>query len=170
MDLGILVLRATLGLILAAHGSRKLFGWFGGPGLAAAGQGFEGLGFFPGRRHAALAGSAEVGAGLLLTLGLLTPVAAAVIVSVMLVAAAAVHVRNGFFASVGGFEYNLLIGVAALTLAFTGPGAFSIDAWFGYSVEGVWWGAGAAFAGIVGAALQLAQRRTSPEPGVAAAA
>ena len=75
MDIGLLLLRLTAGLTLAAHGTQKLFGWFGGPGLDATGQFFEMIGFTPGRRHALMAGLAETGGGLLLTLGLFTPLA-----------------------------------------------------------------------------------------------
>src|SRR3989442_9673523 len=77
MSIGILILRLVVGLTLAAHGAQKLFGWFGGYGLTGTGGFLEQLGFVPGRRHALFAGLAETGAGLLLTLGLLTPVAAA---------------------------------------------------------------------------------------------
>src|SRR5215813_11309791 len=107
MDLGLFLLRLTVGLTLAVHGSQKLFGWFGGYGLNATGQFFEALGFRPGRRHALMAGLVEVGGGLLLALGLLTPLGAALVASVMLVATLSVHVKNGFFASSGGYEYNL---------------------------------------------------------------
>ena len=127
MDIWLLLLRLTLGLTLAAHGTQKLFGWFGGPGLDATGQFFEMIGFIPGRRHAVRAGLAETGGGLLLALGLITPVAAALLFSVMLVAAVTVHIKKGFFAQNGGYEYNLVLGIAALTLAFTGPGSLSLD-------------------------------------------
>ena len=127
MDIGLLLLRLTTGLTLAAHGAQKLFGWFGGPGLSSTAQFFEVLGFPPGRRHALMAGLVEIGGGLLLALGLVTPFAAATIVSVMLVGAVSVHVKNGFFAQNGGYEYALLLGVAALTLAFTGKKDRAID-------------------------------------------
>jgi hypothetical protein len=61
MEIGLLLLRLTAGLTLAAHGAQKLFGWFGGPGLDATGQYFETLGFLPGRRHALMAGLAARG-------------------------------------------------------------------------------------------------------------
>jgi putative oxidoreductase len=82
----------------------------------------------PGRRHALIASLAETGGGLLLALGLLTPLAAALLCGVMLVAAISVHIKKGFFVTGGGYEYTLVLGVAALTLAFTGPGALSLDA------------------------------------------
>jgi len=163
MDFGILLLRATVGLTLAAHGSRKLFGWFGGPGLEQAGQGIAMLGFHPGRRYALLAGVVEVGSGVLLTLGLVTPLAAALVGSVMLVAAVSAHVKQGFFITSGGYEYNVVLGVAGLSVAFTGPGALSVDALLlGHAVSGALWGAAAVLVGLVGGAIQLAQRRSVP--------
>src|SRR3954452_1167487 len=109
MDLGLLMLRLVVGLTLAAHGAQK-FGWFGGPGLAGTAGFFEGLGFTPGRRHALAAGGFETGGGLLLALGLLTPLAATLVASLMIVAAGAVHYRAGFFLMTGGYEYNLVLG------------------------------------------------------------
>ena len=161
MDLGLFLLRLTVGLTLAAHGGQKLFGWFGGYGLDAVGQFFEGLGFRPGRRHALMAGLVEFGGGLLLALGVLTPLGAALAASVMLVAALTVHVKNGFFVTNGGYEYNLVLGVTALTVAFTGPGSLSIDALLHYSPGGVTWGIGAAVVAVLGAFGQLARRRVN---------
>jgi putative oxidoreductase len=158
MDVGLLLLRLTVGLTLAGHGAQKWFGWFGGYGPAATGQFLEQLGFRPGRRHAVLAGVVEVAAGALLALGFLTPLGAALGLSVMIVAAATVHFKNGFFATAGGYEYNLLLGVAALTPAFTGPGAVSLDNLLGYSVEGTIWGIAAIAIAVIGAVAQLAQR------------
>jgi putative oxidoreductase len=87
MNIGLLLLRLTVGLTLAAHGTQKLFGWFGGPGLNTTGQFFTVLGFPPGRRHALMAALSETVSGVLLAVGLATPAAMAVVVSVMLVAA-----------------------------------------------------------------------------------
>jgi putative oxidoreductase len=167
MNEGLLLLRLTVGLTLAAHGGQKLFGWFGGPGLDATGQGFAGLGFHPGWRHALLAGVVELGGGLLVALGFLTPVAAAIVIGVMIVAAMSAHASRGFFISRGGFEYNLVLGVAGLTLAFTGPGALSLDAWLGYSQGRALWGLAALVVGLTGAAIELAQRHTAPLPNAA---
>jgi putative oxidoreductase len=162
MDLGLLLLRLTVGLTLAAHGTQKLFGWFGAPGLDAIGKSFESIGFYPGRRHAALAGMVESGAGVLLALGFLTPIAAAAVFAVMLVAAVSAHVKQGFFLASGGYEYTLVLGVAGLTVAFTGPGALSLDALFGYSLSGTLSGVAALFVGLVAGAIQLAQRHQAP--------
>jgi len=159
MDIGLLLLRLTTGLTLAAHGAQKLLGWFGGPGLGSTAQFFEVLGFPPGRRHALMAGLVEIGGGLLLVLGLATPFAAATIVSVMLVGAVSVHAKNGFFAQNGGYEYALLLGVAASTLAFTGPGSLSLDALLGNYLSGAFCGVAALVAGIIGGMIPLMQRR-----------
>jgi putative oxidoreductase len=161
MELGLLLLRLTAGLTLAAHGAQKLFGWFGGPDLEATGQFFETIGFLPGRRHALMAGLAETGGGLLLALGLFTPIAGAVIFSVMLVAMA-VNIKKGFFAQNGGFEYTVVLGVAALSVAFTGPGSLSLDALFGNQLSGTLWGIAALFVGVLGAVLSLIQRHATP--------
>ena len=140
MDIGLLLLRLTVGLTLAAHGAQKVFGWFGGPGLDGTGQFFEMIGFLPGRRHALMAGLAEMGGGLFLALGLLTPLASALLFSVMFVAAVTVHIKKGFFAQNGGYEYTLVLGVAALSVAFTGPGSLSLDALLGHYLSGTRWG------------------------------
>ena len=159
MDLGLLMLRLTVGLTLAAHGTQKLFGWFGGPGLDATGKGFAMLGFHPGRRHALMAGLVETAGGLFLALGFLTPIAAAIVLAVMLVAAVTVHVKQGFFITSGGYEYNLVLGVAAVAVAFTGAGTLSLDALLGLPLSGAWSGLAAVFVGLAGGAIQLAQRQ-----------
>src|SRR5581483_12399656 len=140
MHLGLLIVRLVVGVTMAAHGAQKLFGWFGGYGPDGTGQFMETLGFRPGRRHAVLAGLAEFGGGLLLALGLLTPLGAAIVASVMLVATVTVHAKGGFFAASGGYEYNLVLAAAAVSLAFTGPGAISVDALLGASLAGIFWG------------------------------
>lgn len=162
MDTGLLLFRLVLGLTLMAHGSQKLFGWFGGPGLDGAGKGFEMLGFVPGRRHARAAGVFEVTAGTLVVLGLATPLAAAIAVSIMIVAAVSVHLKNGFFITGGGVEYTLVLGAGAWLLAFTGPGAWSIDALLGWEHAGNRWGMTALVVAALGAALALAQRDPLP--------
>ena len=162
MDIGFLLLRLTVGLTLAAHGAQKLFGWFGGYGLDGTGGFMESLGFRPGRRAAFMAGLVEAGGGLLLAVGLLTPFAAAALVAVMLVAVVTVHLKGGFFSTGGGYEYNLVLATAAVALAFTGPGALSLDAALGLQMSGALWGAGALIAGLAGGAIQLAGREHAP--------
>jgi putative oxidoreductase len=162
MDIGLLLLRLTVGLIFAAHGTQKLFGWFGGPGLDATGQFFAMIGFPPGQRHALMAGLAETGGGLLLALGLFTQLAAALLFSVMFVAAVTVHIQKGFFAQNGGYEYTLALGVAALAVAFTGPGSLSLDALLGRYLSGTFWGVVALLVGVLGGVVPLVQRRAVP--------
>jgi putative oxidoreductase len=166
MSVGLLILRLVVGLTLAAHGAQKLLGWFGGYGIAGTGQFLEQLGFRPGRLHAAQAGIVEVVGGLFLAVGLLTPAAAAAVVAVMLVAAVSVHLKGGFFLQGGGYEYTLVLGTAALALAFTGPGAISLDQALGISWSGEAWGLGALAAGLIGGAVPLVTRRV---PGTSAA-
>ena len=162
MEIGLFLSRAVVGLTMAAHGAQKLFGWFGGYGLDGTGGFLESLGFRPGRRHAFMAGLVETGGGLFLALGLLTPFAAAAIVAVMLVAAVTVHLKAGFFATGGGYEYTLVLAVAALAIAFTGPGALSLDALFGLQLGGAFWGGVALVGGLVGGGIQLAGRTQAP--------
>src|SRR5438093_804514 len=109
MAYGLLVLRLVLGQVMAAHGAQKLFGWFDGPGLQGTAGFFGQLGFRPPLAMAVLAALSEFFGGLLFALGLLTPVAALLVASVMVVAVATVHWEKGFFATNGGYEFNLLI-------------------------------------------------------------
>lgn len=161
MSIGLLILRLVVGLTLAAHGTQKLFGWFGGYGLSGTGQFLEQLGFRPGRLQAALAGTAELLAGLFLAAGFLTPAAAAAVFAVMLVAAVSVHLKSGFFAHNGGYEYTLVLGGTALALAFTGPGALSLDQALGISWSGEAWGLAALAAGLIGGGVPLLARHTT---------
>src|SRR5688572_4740958 len=131
MDTGLLLARLVFGLLMAAHGTQKLFGWFGGYGLAGTAAFFESLGFKPGRFFAASAAGTEIAAGLLVATGLLGPIGPALIVPVMIVAMVTVHWPQGLFAQNNGIEVPLLYTAAAVALALTGPGAYSLDAAFG---------------------------------------
>ena len=126
-NLGLLALRLAVGMVFLGHGAQKGFGSFGGPGFAGA-SGFIGsMGFRPARLWTALAVGGELVAGALLLVGLLTPLAAVLVVATMGVAVAKVHGPKGFFVQNGGCEYNLILAIAALALAATGPGAYSLD-------------------------------------------
>jgi len=133
---GLLVARLVLGFLLVGHGAQKLFGWFGGYGLAGTGGFFEALGFRPGRAFAAAASLAEILGGLLVALGVLGPVGPAVIISVMVVAAISVHWEHGIFATTNGIEVPLLYAAGGLALALTGYGAYSLDAILG--LQSLW--------------------------------
>ena len=162
MAIGLLILRLVVGITMAAHGSQKLFGWFGGGGIAGTAPFMEQLGFRPGRLHAALAGLSEAGGGLMLAAGLFTPLAAAMIVSVMLVATVTVHLAKGFFLQNGGYEFNLALATGALALAFIGPGAMSLDAALGIDWSGNGWGVTALVIALVGSGAQFLTRTRSP--------
>lgn len=128
MSTGLLILRIVAGLLLAAHGSQKLFGWFGGYGLEGTGQWMGSIGLQPGYLMALLAGSAEFFGGLALLLGLLVRPAAAALGFTMLVAILGVHAAKGFFAAGNGIEYALALFAASLSLLASGGGRASADA------------------------------------------
>jgi putative oxidoreductase len=126
-DTAPLVLRVLVGIIFAAHGSQKLFGWFGGYGLTGTGQFFDSLGLHPGALMALVAGLAEFLGGVALVLGLLVRPAGAVTAFTMLVAILSVHMSKGFFVDKGGIEYALALFAASSSLVFSGGGRASVD-------------------------------------------
>src|SRR3954469_20196686 len=130
MGFGLLVLRLVVGALLIGHGTQKLFGWYGGYGLEGTGGFFESVGHRPGRTMAMIAGLSEAGGGLLLVMGLLTPVGSAMIIGTMIVAAYSVHKDNGLWATNGGYELPLINATVAAGLAFTGAGTWSLDSAF----------------------------------------
>jgi putative oxidoreductase len=131
LGLGLLIARVLVGLPMAAHGTQKLFGWFGGYGLGPTGEFMVQLGFNQGRVFAAMASIIEITSGLLVALGFLGPVGPALMISVMLVAVITVHWKNGLFASKNGIEIPLLYASAALVFAVVGYGPYSLDAMTG---------------------------------------
>ena len=122
-----LALRLPLGIIFAAHGAQKLFGWFGGYGLEGTGQWMASIGIEPGVLMAALSGSAEFFGGLFLILGLLVRPSALVLAVTMLVAIFSVHISNGLFMSNNGYEFGLALLAGAVSLLISGAGRASID-------------------------------------------
>jgi len=128
---GLLLVRIVTGLVMAAHGSQKLFGWFGGHGLTGTGMFLESIGFLPGRTFALIASLTEVVSGILVALGLFGPVGPALMLSVMIVAAGSVHWKNGLFAQSNGIELALFYGTVAVGLALIGFGSYSLDAVLG---------------------------------------
>lgn len=159
INLGIFVFRVLFGAAVAAHGSQKLFGAFGGYGLKGTGGFFESLGYKPGVLFAALAGCGEFFGGLLLALGFFTPLGAALVLSAMIVAMASVHIKNGFFATNNGIELPFLYAVAAVAAIFTGGGAYSLDAKLGLGfVSDPYVVGGALVVALIGAVGTLALR------------
>ena len=159
MDTGLLLIRAALGLGLAAHGVQKLFGWFGGYGITGTGDFFEKLGFRPGKLMATVAGFGELAGGLALAAGAVTPLASAVAIATMLVAILSVHISKGFFSQNGGYELPLLYAAGAAGIAFAGPGQLSVDALLGVSLAGGRWGLTALALGVAGALPPLLARQ-----------
>jgi putative oxidoreductase len=151
VSIGRFLLRLTVGGYFVGHGTQKLFGWFGGGGLAATAESFEGLGLSPGRRNAIAAGVAEAGGGALLAAGLATPLASAALIGAMLTAIERVHAKNGPWLSKGGYEYNVVLIAAAAALAEVGPGEISVDGARGADRHGPGWAAAALAGGALGA-------------------
>lgn len=125
--LGLTILRVLVGITFMAHGSQKLFGWFGGYGLAGVAQWMESIGLAPGYLMALMAGSAEFFGGLALVIGLLVRPASAVLAVTMLVAIFSVHIGNGFFMANNGYEFALALLAATLALLVEGAGRLSLD-------------------------------------------
>lgn len=150
--------RVGLGGVLVAHGSQKLFGWFGGGGIQGTSQGMHAMGFRPARTSAVLAGIGEAGAGLALALGFATPAAGAAAATTMGVAAS-VHAPNGFFAMDGGLEYPAVLGLAATSFAVGGPGRVSLDALTGHVLDRPWMRAVAVSVIPLAMSVQIYRRR-----------
>ena len=132
-DLSLFILQLGIGLTFAAHGAQKVFGWWGGPGLAGWEGAMEHMAFRPARLFALASAFVELGAGLLLAAGLLTPFVAAALVAQAVVIVVHVHWRNGFFNARSGIEFPLLLGLGAGALGLAGS-AVGVDALVGFAV------------------------------------
>ncbi|MGL5867309.1 MAG: DoxX family protein [Dermatophilaceae bacterium] len=153
VDLGMLVVRLALGPMLVVHGWNKVFG---GGGLSGTAGWFDSLGLRPGWLHARLAAATEVGAGVLMTIGLLTGLAGMAFVGLMTVAALTDHRGKGYFVFAGGWEYVALVALVAVGLVSVGPGEWSLDAALGLDLAGPAWAVGAAAGGLLAAGVLLA--------------
>ena len=124
---GLTVLRVFVGIIFAAHGSQKLFGWFGGGGLAGTAQWMESIGLAPGTLMALLSGGTEFFGGLALIIGLLARPAALGLSFTLLVAIFSVHIHNGLFMANNGYEFALALLGGSLAVLLEGAGKLSAD-------------------------------------------
>ena len=124
---GLTVLRVFVGIIFAAHGSQKLFGWFGGGGLAGTAQWMESIGLAPGTLMAVLAGGTEFFGGLALIVGLLARPAALGLSFTLLVAIFSVHISNGLVMANNGYEFALALLGGTVAVLIEGAGKLSID-------------------------------------------
>jgi putative oxidoreductase len=161
VSVAFLVARLVLGLAIMAHGTQKLFGWFGGHGLDGTGGFFESIGFRPGKLFAFAAGLGETVGGLLTVLGLGGALGPVIIVVVMLVAIGSVHIDKGFFAQNGGWELPATNIALAIAIAFSGYGLYCLDNVLGLDfltdAVQIWYALAAA--AIVAALNLLARRR-----------
>jgi putative oxidoreductase len=148
VEFGLLLLRLFVGLLFAAHGAQKLFGWFGGGGPQGTAGFFASLGYRRPGTMAIVTGLSELGGGLMLAAGFLTPLASFLLATVMLNAIITVVFPKGFL---GGYEFELTLLVAAIALAATGPGEISLDDAIGWAdnITGVAWASLALTAAIV---------------------
>ena len=163
IDLALLILRVLVGLVVAAHGAQKLFGWAGGPGM----QGFAGwmaaMGLQPAWLWALMGGLGEFGGGLLLAAGLLSPLGALAVVGAMAMAIVLVHWSKGFWGQQGGYEFPLVLLGAAAILGLAGPGAYSLDALLGLALPAglLFWPGVAGVALVVAYGVSLARRQAA---------
>jgi putative oxidoreductase len=163
MDLALFALHFIVGALFFAHGAQKLFGWFGGYGIGGTAGFMDSLGMRPARLHAWAAALAETIGGVLLALGLFTPIGAAMVIAVMVTAIITVHGTKGFFTQDGGYEFNLLLIAVAFALAGVGPGAWSLDNAIDISWTGTGWALVALGAGLLGGIGAVVQGRLATQ-------
>ncbi|GHB67594.1 hypothetical protein GCM10010377_68110 [Streptomyces viridiviolaceus] len=160
-DFGILIVRVTLGGMLVIHALNKILG---PGGLTGTANWFASIGLHPGRLHAYLATTTELGAGLLMCAGLLQPLTSAGFVGLMAVAAFTDHRGKGFFVFKGGWEYVAVVGLTATAVASTGPGRWSLDHVLGVAFHGIPWAIGSAVVGLTGACVVIVAARRPDRP------
>jgi putative oxidoreductase len=172
MEIGRLAARAVIGGLFVGHGTQKLFGWFGGPGLSGTEQMMGALEMRPTKANAIAAGVSETAGGALLVLGAATPVAAASLIGTMATAIHKVHRPNGPWVAQGGWEYNAVLIAALTALIDAGPGDLSVDALVGREEWGPAWALGGLAVGGAAAAAAVALGRrggsaqdAEPQPG-----
>jgi putative oxidoreductase len=155
VKIGRLIARTVIGGLFVGHGTQKWFAWFDGPGLEQASSMMDSLGLRPGRRNAVAASASEAIGGAMLVAGALTPLAAATLIGTMITAIRTVHLKNGPWASNGGYEYNLVLIAGLLAIVDGGPGAISLDRRLGIHDTGGGWALAALLAGAAGSTLAI---------------
>lgn len=170
-----LLARLFIGGMFIGHGTQKLFGWFGGPGIDGTTGMMEKLELAPPRANAYAAALSETVGGAAIALGAFTPAAAASLIGTMATAIRTVHLKNGFWSTGGGYEYNLTIIAALLLIVDGGPGALSVDGALGIEETGAGTALGALALGVLGstvtlAAAQAAGKKAAAERAAGAAA
>ena len=161
MKLGRLLARLFIGGMFIGHGTQKLFGWFGGPGIEGTTGMMGSLGLAPARTNAHAAAASETLGGIGIALGAFTPASAAALIGTMVTAIRTVHFKNGFWSTGGGYEYNLTIIAALLLLADAGPGPLSVDAAFGIEESGPGVALATLAAGVLGSTVTLAAAKAA---------
>src|SRR5215213_2583114 len=165
MTVATLAARGLIGGLFIGHGTQKLNGWFGGPGLDGTAAMMQSLAMHPARRNALAAGVTETTGGALLALGLGTPLASAALIGVMTTAIRKVHLPNGPWVTNGGWEYNAVLIAALTVLAENGPGPVSLDRLLGTERKGVPWALGALALGVAASSATIEMARRSTPPG-----
>jgi len=173
MNIARLAARAVIGGLFIGHGTQKLMGWFGGPGIEGTTGMMESLEMNPPRRNAIAAGLSETAGGALMVVGLATPLASAALIGTMVTAIRKVHWGSGPWATSGGYEYNLVLIASLLALAEEGPGDVSLDAALGLDLAGAKWSLAALGLGVAASSAAVWMGRSDgkqQQPGVASVA
>jgi putative oxidoreductase len=165
MNIGRVLARVTIGGLFVGHGTQKLFGWFGGPGVEGTTGMMDKLEMRPPRRNAIAVGVSEAAGGALVAAGALMPAAAAMLTGTMATAIRKVHLDKGVWNTAGGYEFNLTLIAAAIALVDSGPGEPSVDEALGLELNGNFWALAALAAGVAGsaAAIEIGKRMSSHE-------
>ncbi len=160
MNVGMLATRVLIGGLFIGHGTQKLKGWFGGPGLEGTDGMMQSINMHPARRNSIAAGVTETAGGAMLAMGLATPFASAGLIGTMITAIRKIHLANGPWAANGGWEYNAVLIAALVALAEEGSGEVSLDRLLGQDRSGAAWGLGALALGaaVSTAAIEVGRR------------
>jgi putative oxidoreductase len=169
MKFGRLLARLFIGGMFIAHGTQKWFGWFGGGGIEGTSGTMSKLGLAPARANAHAAAASETLGGAAIALGAFTPLAAASLIGTMITAIRTAHLKNGFWNTGGGYEFNLTIIAALLLIVDGGPGPLSVDGVLGTEETGTGVALAALALGALGSTVTLAAAKAAHQKAVAAA-